>query len=92
LSLSTGPFFFFFFFWGRVWQTICLGWLLTTILLISTSWVARITSVCCLQFFRHKTPECLVAISFRDLPRKEVYFCSSIFMASKIHGYSGPFI
>jgi hypothetical protein len=31
------------FFWDRVSRTICLGWLWTTILLISTSWIARIT-------------------------------------------------
>jgi hypothetical protein len=30
-------------FWDRVSRTICLGWLQTTILLISASWVARIT-------------------------------------------------
>jgi hypothetical protein len=32
-------------FWDRVLQTICLGWLWTVILLISTSWVARIIGV-----------------------------------------------
>jgi hypothetical protein len=31
-------------FWDRVSQTICLGWLQTVILLISASWVARITA------------------------------------------------
>jgi hypothetical protein len=36
---------FFFFFWDRVLQTICPGWLQTVILLISASWVARITVV-----------------------------------------------
>jgi hypothetical protein len=38
-------FFFFFFFWGRISWTICPGWLQTAILLISVSWVARITGV-----------------------------------------------
>jgi hypothetical protein len=51
-------FFFFFlgrarcaeFFWDRVLRTICLGWLWSTVLLISASWVAKITGVshCCL--------------------------------------------
>jgi hypothetical protein len=36
---------FFFFFWDRVSWTICPDWLQTTILLISVSWVARITDV-----------------------------------------------
>jgi hypothetical protein len=31
------------YFWDRVSQTICLGWLWTSILLISASWVTRIT-------------------------------------------------
>jgi hypothetical protein len=34
-----------FFFWGRVSQTICLGWLWTIILLICASRVARITGM-----------------------------------------------
>jgi hypothetical protein len=33
------------FFWDRVSWTVCLGWLGTLILLISASWVARITGV-----------------------------------------------
>jgi hypothetical protein len=33
------------FFQDRVSRTICLGWLGTVILLISTSWVAKITGV-----------------------------------------------
>jgi hypothetical protein len=33
------------FFQDRVSQTICLGWLWTTILLVSASWVARITGM-----------------------------------------------
>jgi hypothetical protein len=33
------------FFWDRVSWTICLGWLWTSILLISASWVARITDL-----------------------------------------------
>jgi hypothetical protein len=33
------------FFWDRVLQTICSGWLWTVILLISASWVARVTGV-----------------------------------------------
>jgi hypothetical protein len=33
------------YFWDRVLWTICLGWLQTTILLISASWVARITGM-----------------------------------------------
>jgi hypothetical protein len=43
LSHSASPFFCDGFFQGRVSQTICLGWLWTTVLLISASWVARIT-------------------------------------------------
>jgi hypothetical protein len=47
LSHSSSPFcgFFFFFFLYRVRKTICPGWLQTTILLISASWVARITGM-----------------------------------------------
>jgi hypothetical protein len=46
LSYSTSPFlWFFFFFQDRVSKTICRGWLRTTILLISTSWEARLTGV-----------------------------------------------
>jgi hypothetical protein len=33
------------FFWDRVSWTICLGWLQTVILLISASWLARITGM-----------------------------------------------
>jgi hypothetical protein len=33
------------FFQDRVWRTICLGWLQTETLLISTSWVPKITGV-----------------------------------------------
>jgi hypothetical protein len=33
------------FFCDKVWQTVCLDWLWTVILLISASWVARITGV-----------------------------------------------
>jgi hypothetical protein len=33
------------FFWDRVSKTICPGWLWTEILLISVSWIARITSI-----------------------------------------------
>jgi hypothetical protein len=33
------------FFQDRVLQTVCTGWLWTTILLISTSWIARITGL-----------------------------------------------
>jgi hypothetical protein len=33
------------FFWDRVTQTIFLGWLWTLILLISASWIARITGM-----------------------------------------------
>jgi hypothetical protein len=33
------------FFWDRVWRTICLGWHRTAILLISASWVDRVTGV-----------------------------------------------
>jgi hypothetical protein len=32
-------------FWDRVLWTVCLGWFLTVILLISASWVARITGL-----------------------------------------------
>jgi hypothetical protein len=35
----------FFFFWDRISQTICPGWLWTTVLLISASWIATITGV-----------------------------------------------
>jgi hypothetical protein len=45
-------------FWDRVLQTICLGWPWTTILLISASWVARITGV------SHQRP------AFQFLPSK----------------------
>jgi hypothetical protein len=41
-------------FWDRVSWTICLGWLQTTVLLISTSWVARITGVSHWQFLTYK--------------------------------------
>jgi hypothetical protein len=44
-SHSTTPFFCDGFFGDRVWRTICLGWLQTAVLLISTSYVARITGV-----------------------------------------------
>jgi hypothetical protein len=33
------------YFWDRVSRTVCPGWLWTMILLISVSWVARITGV-----------------------------------------------
>jgi hypothetical protein len=33
------------FFWESSWRTICLDWLQTLILLISASWVARVTGV-----------------------------------------------
>jgi hypothetical protein len=33
------------YFWDRLSQTICMGWLWTTVLLISASWVARVTGV-----------------------------------------------
>jgi hypothetical protein len=33
------------YFWDGVSWTICLGWLWTTILLLSSSWVARLTGV-----------------------------------------------
>jgi hypothetical protein len=33
------------YFWDRVSRTICLGWLQTEILLISASWVPRVTGV-----------------------------------------------
>jgi hypothetical protein len=47
LSHSTSPllWWFFFFFGDRVSWTICSGWLRTEILLISASWVARITGM-----------------------------------------------
>jgi hypothetical protein len=41
-SHSTSPFFVMGFFWERISQVICPGWLQTAILLITTSWVARI--------------------------------------------------
>jgi hypothetical protein len=44
-SHSTSPFFCDGFFWDKVSQTICPGCLWTSILLISASWVARITGV-----------------------------------------------
>jgi hypothetical protein len=62
------PYFFFFFwwrvFWDRVSQTICPGWLWTVVLLISASWVARITGV------RHQHPaiiDFLLPQSYRTL-------------------------
>jgi hypothetical protein len=45
LSHIASPFLWWFLFWDRVSWTICLGWLRTMILLISASWVARITGV-----------------------------------------------
>jgi hypothetical protein len=45
LSHSTSPFFVMGFFQNKVLQTICQGWLWTSGLLISASWVARITGV-----------------------------------------------
>jgi hypothetical protein len=45
LSRSTSPIFVKFFFKIRSHRPICPGWLQTAILLISASWVARITSV-----------------------------------------------
>jgi hypothetical protein len=42
LSHSTSPFFVFWFFF-EIGSLSCLGWLWTAILLISVSWVARIT-------------------------------------------------
>jgi hypothetical protein len=42
LNHSTSPFLWWCF-WGRVSWTICPGWLWTSVLLISTSWIARIT-------------------------------------------------
>jgi hypothetical protein len=44
LSHSTSPFLWRVF-WDKVSQTICLGWLRTAVLLISTSWIVRITDV-----------------------------------------------
>jgi hypothetical protein len=44
------------FFWDRVSWTICLGWLQTAILLISISWIARITGM---------SHWCLVPLSFK---------------------------
>jgi hypothetical protein len=45
LSHSTSPIFLWRVFQARVLRTICLGWLWTSILLISASWVARIIGV-----------------------------------------------
>jgi hypothetical protein len=42
---SPQPFFVIGFFRGRVLQNVCLGWLWTSSLLISVSWVARITGI-----------------------------------------------
>jgi hypothetical protein len=47
------PFIVMSFFWDRVSWTICLGWLRTMILLISASWVARITGM------SHRHPACI---------------------------------
>jgi hypothetical protein len=47
LSHSASPYFVIFFFGDRGSWTICLGWFQTVILLISASWVARITGVSC---------------------------------------------
>jgi hypothetical protein len=41
-------------FWDRILQTICPGWLWTSILLISASWVARITGVSHWLFYSQK--------------------------------------
>jgi hypothetical protein len=51
------------FFWDRVLQTICPGWLWATILLVSASWVARITGVshrCPALFFFFSVFVCLM--------------------------------
>jgi hypothetical protein len=77
-GLNSGPipwatpptlFVIFFFFWDRVSQTICPGWLWATILLISASWVARITSVS----YQHPAPLHFflrqVALCSSDWPR-----------------------
>jgi hypothetical protein len=44
-SPSTNPTFCDMVFWDRVSQTVCLDWLWTVILLISASWVGRITGM-----------------------------------------------
>jgi hypothetical protein len=45
LSHPTSPFILWWGFQDRVLQTICSGWLQSAILLISASWVARITGM-----------------------------------------------
>jgi hypothetical protein len=66
MSWATPPAQVFEYFWGRVSWTICSSWLWTLMLLISASWVARITGVthrcpaifwCCCLF-------CFVSINF----------------------------
>jgi ABC-type transport system involved in multi-copper enzyme maturation permease subunit len=57
LNHSTSPFFVMDFYQDRVSQTICHGWLLTAILLISASWVTRIkgmTISACFFFLKLK--------------------------------------
>jgi hypothetical protein len=62
------------YFWHRVSWTICLGWLQTTVLLISASQVARITGV------SHQCPAvCL--LSKATLPSPEGLGCSKWFRA-----------
>jgi hypothetical protein len=56
---------------NRVWWTICPGWLWTMILLISASWVARITGV------SHQHPDSFFVFVFLSMHfnnSKGVYF------------------
>jgi hypothetical protein len=69
LSHSTSTFlWFFFFFQDRISWTVCLGWLWTAVLLISVSWVARITGMNywhpASYFWRWLLPELLEICSF----------------------------
>jgi hypothetical protein len=63
------------FFRDRISRTICLGWLWTVILLISASWVARITGVShrCLAKFR----------CFLENRKKPNHFASTYFLCKQ---------
>jgi hypothetical protein len=65
-SHSTSPFCDGYFFRDRVSKTICPGWLQTSILLISASWVARITGV------SHQHPAQIILVIWKNITPKYV--------------------
>jgi hypothetical protein len=60
-------------FWNRVPWTICPGWLQTVILLISASWVARITGVSHRCWLQLRFLFLLARLNKHDF--KELYLC-----------------